>query len=43
MPERYRSIVDVHIILIRYGKVLLLARRGTGYCDGTLAPVATRL
>ncbi|MDA0567365.1 NUDIX domain-containing protein [Streptomonospora sp. S1-112] len=34
MPERYRSIVDVHVILFRHGKILLLERQGTGYCDG---------
>lgn len=36
MPERYRSIVDVHVILRRAGRILLLERRGTGYCDGML-------
>ncbi|WP_308433807.1 NUDIX domain-containing protein [Nocardiopsis kunsanensis] len=36
MPERYRSIVDVHVIMYRAGRVLLLERRGTGYADGML-------
>src|SRR5690606_35569885 len=36
MPERYRSIVDVYVILQRDGRILLLERQGTGYCDGML-------
>ncbi|MFE1099334.1 hypothetical protein ACFW4K_02370 [Nocardiopsis alba] len=36
MPERYRSIIDVHVILPRGDKILLLERRNTGYCDGML-------
>ncbi|GAB3213602.1 ADP-ribose pyrophosphatase YjhB, NUDIX family [Marinactinospora thermotolerans DSM 45154] len=36
MPERYRSIVDVHVILHRDGEILLLERQGTGYCDRML-------
>ncbi|GAA3743057.1 8-oxo-dGTP pyrophosphatase MutT (NUDIX family) [Spinactinospora alkalitolerans] len=36
MPERYRSIIDVHVILQRDGEILLLERQGTGYCDGML-------
>ena len=32
--ERFTLIVDVHIILIRDGKVLLLLRQNTGYEDG---------
>lgn len=36
MPERYRSIIDVHVILERDGEILLLERQGTGYCDGML-------
>jgi hypothetical protein len=28
-PERYASIVDVHVILPRGGKILLLRRAGT--------------
>lgn len=34
--KRYRSIIDVHVILERGGEILLLERRGTGYCDGML-------
>src|SRR3954471_19178056 len=36
MQERYRSIIDVHVILEREGEILLLERQGTGYCDGML-------
>jgi 8-oxo-dGTP pyrophosphatase MutT (NUDIX family) len=36
MPERYRSIIDVHVILERNSEILLLERQGTGYCDGML-------
>jgi 8-oxo-dGTP diphosphatase len=36
MHERYRSIIDVHVILERDGEILLLERQGTGYCDGML-------
>jgi ADP-ribose pyrophosphatase YjhB (NUDIX family) len=36
MPERYRSIIDVHVILERGKEILLLERQGTGYCDGML-------
>lgn len=36
MPERYRSIIDVHVILPRGNEILLLERQGTGYCDGML-------
>ena len=36
MPERYRSIIDVHVILEREQEILLLERQGTGYCDGML-------
>ncbi|MFC3997437.1 NUDIX domain-containing protein [Nocardiopsis sediminis] len=36
MSERYRSIIDVHVILHRSGEILLLERQGTGYCDGML-------
>ncbi|MDL4771236.1 NUDIX hydrolase [Actinomadura xylanilytica] len=34
--ERYRSIIDVHVILERDEEILLLERQGTGYCDGML-------
>lgn len=36
MQERYRSIVDVHVILYQDGQILLLERRATGYADGKL-------
>lgn len=36
MTDRYRSIVDVHVILERGDDILLLERQGTGYCDGML-------
>jgi 8-oxo-dGTP diphosphatase len=36
MTERYRSIVDVHVILRRAGKVLLLRRAGNVYATGLL-------
>lgn len=36
MSERYRSIIDVHVILPRGDEILLLERQNTGYCDGML-------
>lgn len=36
MPERYRSIIDVHVILRRHGKILLLRRAGNVYATGML-------
>lgn len=36
MADRYRSIVDVHVILERGDDILLLERQGTGYGDGML-------
>ncbi|MDA8368950.1 MAG: NUDIX domain-containing protein [Nocardiopsaceae bacterium] len=36
MADRYRSIVDVHVILERGDEILLLERQSTGYCDGML-------
>ncbi|GAB3459210.1 hypothetical protein GCM10027570_43140 [Streptomonospora sediminis] len=36
MPERYRSIIDVHVILRREQGILLLERQNTGCCDGML-------
>lgn len=36
MSERYRSIIDVHVILPRGNEILLLERQNTGYCDGML-------
>jgi hypothetical protein len=35
-PERYASIVDVHVILRRDGKVLLLRRAGDTWASGRL-------
>lgn len=34
VKDRYRSIVDVHVIRERGGQILLTERRGTGCCDG---------
>lgn len=31
---RYRAIVDVHVLLVREGRLLLGRRAGTGYADG---------
>lgn len=36
MTERHRSIVDVHLILRRNGKILMGRRANTGYGDGLL-------
>jgi 8-oxo-dGTP diphosphatase len=36
MTERYRSIIDVHVILRRKGKILLLRRAGNVYATGML-------
>lgn len=36
MTERYTSIIDVHVILIRDGKILLLRRAGNTYASGQL-------
>ncbi|WP_327087140.1 NUDIX domain-containing protein [Nonomuraea sp. NBC_01738] len=33
-PPRFRTIVDVHVLLMRDGEVLLMRRAGTGYRDG---------
>jgi 8-oxo-dGTP pyrophosphatase MutT (NUDIX family) len=35
-PERYASIVDVHVILRRGGRILLLRRAGDTYASGQL-------
>lgn len=32
--DRYRSIIDVHLILVRDGEILLGLRQNTGYADG---------
>ena len=34
MSERYRSIVDLHLVLVRDGQTLLSRRYNTGYADG---------
>lgn len=36
MHERHRSIVDVHMVLRRSGRVLMLRRANTAYGDGLL-------
>ena len=36
MTERYRSIVDVHVILRREGRILLLRRAGNVWATGML-------
>jgi len=36
VADRHRSIVDVHLVLRREGRVLMLRRAGTGYGDGLL-------
>ncbi|MFI5736108.1 NUDIX domain-containing protein [Kribbella sp. NPDC051587] len=33
-PERFRTIIDVHLLLIRDAEILLAQRQGTGYADG---------
>jgi 8-oxo-dGTP pyrophosphatase MutT (NUDIX family) len=44
VPERYRSIVDVYVLLQRPGgMILLLERSGTGYADGQLCPPSGHL
>jgi hypothetical protein len=40
--ERYRSIIDVYVLLPRAdGMILLLERAGTGYADGQLCPLVS--
>ncbi|MFF8732356.1 NUDIX domain-containing protein [Streptomyces sp. NPDC015171] len=44
MTSRYRTIVDVHVLLRRAdGRVLLMERAGTGYADGQLCPPSGHL
>ncbi|WP_322747920.1 MULTISPECIES: NUDIX hydrolase [unclassified Frankia] len=43
MSERYRSIVDVYVLLRRGGKILLVERANTGYADGQLCPPSGHL
>jgi 8-oxo-dGTP pyrophosphatase MutT (NUDIX family) len=35
-PERYTSVIDVHLLLRRDGKILLLRRAGNTYASGQL-------
>jgi hypothetical protein len=35
-PERYASVVDVHVILRCHGKIVLLRRAGDVYATGQL-------
>jgi 8-oxo-dGTP diphosphatase len=42
--DRYRSVVDVYVLLRRPdGMILLLERSGTGYADGQLCPPSGHL
>jgi 8-oxo-dGTP diphosphatase len=34
LGQRYRSIVDVHLLLVQHGQILLGERQNTGYQDG---------
>lgn len=44
MTDRYRSVVDVYVLLRRDdGKILLLERANTGYADGQLCPPSGHL
>ena len=49
MPDRFTSIIDVHVILRRAGRILLLRRAGNVYASGQLcltrvsAPVDPRI
>ncbi|WP_433661355.1 NUDIX hydrolase [Nocardia sp. CA-128927] len=44
MVERYRSFVDVYVLLRRAdGRVLLMERANTGYADGQLCPPSGHL
>ena len=36
MPDRFTSIIDVHVILRRAGRILLLRRAGNVYASGQL-------
>jgi 8-oxo-dGTP pyrophosphatase MutT (NUDIX family) len=36
MPDRFTSVIDVHVILRRAGRVLLLRRAGDVYASGQL-------
>ncbi|MBT2430542.1 NUDIX domain-containing protein [Streptomyces sp. ISL-112] len=44
MTSRYRSIVDVYVLLRRAdGRILLMERANTGYADGQLCPPSGHL
>ncbi|MEU6562649.1 NUDIX hydrolase [Nocardia nova] len=43
MADRYRCIVDVHLVLIRDGKLLWSRRSNSGYADGRLGLVSGHL
>ncbi|MDH6709210.1 8-oxo-dGTP diphosphatase [Kitasatospora sp. MAA19] len=44
MTSRYRSVVDVYVLLRRAdGRVLLMERANTGYADGQLCPPSGHL
>lgn len=44
MSDRYRSIVDLYVLLCRGdGRILLLERANTGYADGQLCPPSGHL
>ena len=38
--ERFKLIVDVHLLLIKDGKIVLLKRANTGYEDGKYGLIA---
>jgi hypothetical protein len=42
MPDRFASVIDVHVILRRAGRVLLLRRTGDVYASGQLCPTGVR-
>jgi 8-oxo-dGTP diphosphatase len=37
MKERHKAVPAVYLVLIQEGKVLLMHRQNTGYCDGLFA------
>ncbi len=43
MPERFKLIPEVHLFMIKEGKILLLLRENTGYEDGKYSVVAGHL
>jgi 8-oxo-dGTP diphosphatase len=44
VKQRYRSIIDVYVLLRRGdGRILLLERANTGYADGQLCPPSVHL